>query len=92
MKNGINKDLIINNPQVIDCIHRILSNNYSTKNENNLIPFNNCEILSIYRKYLRKLGITKKSDEGGEFDMLLSMIFGSDRLTLSDQQLVLIFL
>ena len=38
MKNGINKDLIINNPQVIDCIHRILSNNYSTKNENNLIP------------------------------------------------------
>ena len=89
MKNGINKDLIINNPQVIDCIHRILSNNYSTKNENNLIPFNNCEILSIYRKYLRKLGITKKSDEGDEFDMLLSMIFGSDRLTLSDQQLVL---
>ena len=89
MKNGINKDLIINNPQVIDCIHRILSNNYSTKNENNLIPFNNCEILSIYRKYLRKLGITKKSDEGRVFDMLLSMIFGSDRLTLSDQQLVL---
>ena len=31
----------------------------------------------------------KKSDEGREFDMLLSMIFGSDRLTLSDQQLVL---
>ena len=53
MKNGINKDLIIN-PQVIDCIHRILSNNYSTKNENDLAP-NNCEILSIYRKYLSKL-------------------------------------
>lgn len=89
MKNSIDKRDITKNPQCINCIHRILSDNYSSTEENNLIPYNGCEILSLYRKLLRKFTITQSSDEPHELDMIISMVFGSDRLSLDDQIKVL---
>ena len=87
MKNSIDKR-ITKNPQCINCIHRILRQLFEYK-ENNLIPYNGCEILSLYRKLLRKFTITQSSDEPHELDMTISMVFGSDRLSLDDQIKVL---
>jgi hypothetical protein len=67
-------------PNIIECIHRIIS-----QSGKNLIPYNNCEIMNIFRNILRGKGLTSASNEAHEFDMLISMAFGSSRLSLADQ-------
>ena len=87
MSDGIKGTLISRNPTCIGCIHRVLSDGGDS-----LIPYNGCEILNIYRKLLRENKITSSGDggdEGTEFDMILSMIFGSSRLSLESQVVVL---
>ena len=70
--------------KTIGCIHRILS-----QKDNNLIPYNDCAILNIYRDILRKEGLSDPSNESSEIDLLISMAFGSNRLSLDNQIKVL---
>ena len=70
--------------KTIGCIHRILS-----QKDNNLIPYNDCAILNIYRDILRQEGFSDPSNESGEIDLLISMAFGSNRLSLDTQIKVL---
>lgn len=70
--------------KTIGCIHRILS-----QKGNNLIPYNDCAILNIYRDILRNEGLSDPSNESSEIDLLISMAFGSNRLSLDNQIKVL---
>ena len=82
MSQGIDFSSI--SPNTIKCIHRILS-----QSGNSLIPYNDCEILHIFRNILRKQGLSNSSDQSGEIDILISVAFGSNRLSLEDQIKVL---
>ena len=82
MVDSIHESIIT--PNIIKCIHRIVS-----QSGKNLIPYNNCEIMNIFRNILRDKGLTSASNEPHEFDMLISMAFGSSRLSLDDQIRVL---
>ena len=82
MSQGIDFSSI--SPNTIKCIHRILS-----QSGKSLIPYNDCEILHIFRNIIRQQGLSNPSDESVEIDILISVAFGSNRLSLEGQIKVL---
>ena len=82
MSQGIDFSSI--SQRTVNCIHRILS-----QTGKNLIPYNDCEILHIFRDIIRHEGLSDSSDESVEIDMLISLAFGSKRLSLNNQIKVL---